>query len=478
VTTLSRVLSRQPGRGIDGVAVKWVLIGLALQLALGALLGGKGPAFAAVLLLPFVFLVFGDRAIFLALGALLVAVANVPVQIIVPGIELQFNVAALCIPLLGLAWLALRLSSDGVSRLLTGSGLAFAALLGVGAFSIAANLDRLEPTHALAGLGPYVTNALAFFMAADAMKGGRTAALKRIRWFLAAGAAGGAVTVVWTIINFLSGSRTFWKSNMISAGMGVGNLSLFCTVGAIVALSSIVCSRQRSVKAVGALALAAFVVALMLSWSRAWFLGAVVGMAVVLGVRSRAALAGYLILLLCIGLLFPSLASAIRDLYSERSAPGTYDRFDLWADGLRIAAENPAIGVGLSGYEQHAGYDSRRLFASAHNVYIQTFAETGILGLLALLAIFALVLREAWGLYRESDVQLIRSLALAVVALIPGIFVAGMFGHETMASFANGELAFVRGSFYLWFLAGCVTGIYRLYRRRHGSQFLLGDGVK
>lgn len=469
MTALSRALFRQPNRQIDATAIAWIIGALALQLIVGALLGQKGPAFAAVILLPVIFLAFGDKAVYFSLGALLLVVANFPGSFEVPGINVQFNVAAFAIPLIGIMWFGLRLCSDGFARLLSGPGLAFASLIGVGIFSIAANADRLEPTHALAGLSLYAINALAFFIASDAMKGSLPTALRRLHWFLGAAAAAGAVTIVWSAVNFLASDRTLWKSNMISAGMGVGNLSLFCTVGLMVSLACAACSsRRRSSLIYGAIALG-FASALIFSWSRAWFIGAFVGVAVVLGVRSRVALACYLLLVVLIAVLSPTLVFAVQSLYSERVIPETYNRFGIWTDGLRIGMENPAMGVGLSGYEAYAGYDSHRFFASAHNVYIQTFAEVGIVGLLALLAIFVLILREAWGLYRESEIPLVRSLALAVVGLIPAIMVGGMFGHDVMASFSNGELTFVRGSFYLWFLAGCVSGIYRLYGggRRH-----------
>lgn len=471
MTTLSRQLNKERDFTVAG----WIVAALALQMMIGALIGYKGPAFAALLLIPVVFLVYGDTAVRLVLGILLLTVANVPFTFEVPGINVQFNVAAFAVPLLGIIWFGLRICSDGVSRLLTGSGLAFASLIGAGMFSIAANIDRIELTHALAGLSLYAINALSFFMAADAMKGGEDKAIGRLKWFLGAAAAAGGVTVVWTLYNFLAGDRTLWKSNMISSGMGVGNLSLFCTVGMLVVLSWTMCSTRRYRGLIGWAAFSAFGVALLLSWSRAWFIGALVGVAVVLGVRSRKALVVYLGVVICVIAFLPTLVSLVQALYSDRVIPETYNRFDIWADGLRIAFSNPALGVGLSGYEAHAGYDSNRFYASAHNVYIQVFAETGIPGLLALLAIFVLIFREAWALYRETNILLIRALSLAVVGLIPAIMVGGMFGHDMMASFSNGELAFVRGSFYLWFLAGCVAGIYRLYGGRRNRSMMVID---
>ncbi len=71
--------------------------------------------------------------------------------------------------------------------------------------------------------------------------------------------------------------------------------------------------------------------------------------------------------------------------------------------GLHMWADHPLLGVGPDNFEVHyqrysavIGIDPRPQKRSAHNLYLESLAETGVLGALAFLGVLALALTGAW----------------------------------------------------------------------------------
>lgn len=88
--------------------------------------------------------------------------------------------------------------------------------------------------------------------------------------------------------------------------------------------------------------------------------------------------------------------TVLRGEFVEES---TYGRLAHYREAWRLFTTSPIIGIGLGNYGvvnslEHAG--SREGFQMVNNQYLETLAETGILGLGALLAIVGLLARELW----------------------------------------------------------------------------------
>jgi O-antigen ligase len=71
--------------------------------------------------------------------------------------------------------------------------------------------------------------------------------------------------------------------------------------------------------------------------------------------------------------------------------------------GLHMWADHPLLGVGPDNFEVHyqrysavIGIDPRPQRRGAHNLYLESLAETGLLGALPFLAVLALALTGAW----------------------------------------------------------------------------------
>jgi O-antigen ligase len=87
------------------------------------------------------------------------------------------------------------------------------------------------------------------------------------------------------------------------------------------------------------------------------------------------------------------------DLSASGSSRMTYIK-----TGLIMGAKNPVFGVGFSGYEENfERYATEMLHEwgnrTAHNSWILTFAETGLLGLLLFVTVFVTATFYAWRIY-------------------------------------------------------------------------------
>ncbi len=168
---------------------------------------------------------------------------------------------------------------------------------------------------------------------------------------------------------------------------------------------------------------------LLASWSRGAWLGAAVGVLVVLVLRSRLAaiLSGVALLLLLAGLLLGAfspdvvpapIAQRLADipayfgLTDVLSQPVTDENFSVlervahWVAAQRMWALAPWLGVGPGNYAQV--YPQVRLpqwedaLGHAHNIYLNVAAETGLIGLAAYLALMVTALVFVWQQLRAA----------------------------------------------------------------------------
>jgi O-antigen ligase len=115
------------------------------------------------------------------------------------------------------------------------------------------------------------------------------------------------------------------------------------------------------------------------------------------------------------------------------------ERMAHWQAGWSMAIDHPLVGVGPGNYE--VAYDRYYLpgwplaLGHAHNIYINTFAELGLLGLAAFLlflgTLFARIIRALRRTARESVFQRIALLATlgAVTAFSTHNMFDNMFVH-------------------------------------------------
>lgn len=210
---------------------------------------------------------------------------------------------------------------------------------------------------------------------------------------------------------------------------------------------------------------------LLASWSRGAWLGAAVGVLVVLVFRSRrtavfSAVAALLLAgLVLVGTLSPAmLPQPITDRLADvptyfgltdvLSQPVTDENFSVveriahWTAAQRMWERSPWLGVGAGNYT--TAYAEVRLprwedpLGHAHNVYLNVLGETGILGLTAFLALWGGVVVWVWQRARssgrpEADKRWQAAVAIGVLGLVAHLSVHNLVDNL----FVRGILVYI-----------------------------------
>lgn len=125
-------------------------------------------------------------------------------------------------------------------------------------------------------------------------------------------------------------------------------------------------------------------------------------------------------------------------------------RADTWGDGVRTISAHPALGVGAGNFVAHL--DGKAFQADPNNLFLLTWAETGLPGLLLLLWLLGACMRLAW---RNAEAARGPGLAPAAsqigLAMLVSAVVHGQF-----------DVFWTRGTGLAAFLgAGLVTWAHR-----------------
>lgn len=99
------------------------------------------------------------------------------------------------------------------------------------------------------------------------------------------------------------------------------------------------------------------------------------------------------------------------------------DRVGMWDDALQVFREEPILGTGFYTY----AFMGRR-YLNAHNLFIQTLVEAGIVGLIILLVMISKMTLYGIRMYRTLEDPLYRNLGLALAAYVVALFGVNMFG--------------------------------------------------
>jgi O-antigen ligase len=191
-----------------------------------------------------------------------------------------------------------------------------------------------------------------------------------------------------------------------------------------------------------AIALAAMFVmlfALVLTQTRSSWLGFVAGILVIGVLRYRVVLAALVIVCVAFALLAPGkLMERVQNLTTTTAASGegtdtiksNMTRVRMWKTGWRMFLDRPVTGVGDGNmYEMYRQYVPDAIKDEGghlHNTYVHVLACYGIIGFLAMLALFgAFGVREAIAL-RRGQRSFRGDLALGALAAFAGFLVNGL----------------------------------------------------
>lgn len=162
-------------------------------------------------------------------------------------------------------------------------------------------------------------------------------------------------------------------------------------------------------------------VGLLLSLSRGGWLGFVVALGVyVLCVGNRklitsAVVAGLVVVLLVLAV--PNFRyRVLLPFHGEKSSVA---RLSLWRTGWHMVEDSPVLGKGLLGFSNNwTKYNTDpglEHYPAPHNIFLNFWVDTGLLGLISFFGLIALALKRGW---QNRTNQLALGLALACVAIV------------------------------------------------------------
>jgi O-antigen ligase len=182
----------------------------------------------------------------------------------------------------------------------------------------------------------------------------------------------------------------------------------------------------------------------------------------------------HLVLLLpaFLALLLVATPGLVRERFESLSSSGdeVASRTDIWRAARDIWEEHPLVGAGAGSFpDEYAKaripgkqfLPNRRIQPPphAHNVFLQQLAETGLLGLLSLLAILVLALRTSL-LVRRSPTRWVSLLGTASMASI----VAFLIHNEV-------DLTLIEGTgMYFWGLLGLLSALFAITQSERSTN--------
>jgi O-antigen ligase len=427
----------------SGVFLLGGLLGLG-AVAVG-LLAGADPALAIAgsLAIAFVLIVFANLAAGLSLFVLVSFVEVLPIG----GTLSATKLAGL---VLALAWLAAitvgpHARGRAIDIVSAQPMLVGLLVLFLGWTAISAVWAQ-EPPVAYETTYRYALNFILFAIVFTAVASERRAAT----WIYWAFVTGAVISCLYGLA-VGAGSEAFNEvgepTRLTGAGIDPNGLATVLVGGMTLALGLAVVSRRAPLLrllALGAAGLCALGVMLTLSRAGLLALGAVIIAGVVVASRKR----GRLLVVACLGL------TAIVAYFAVIAGPEARERVtevgsgsgrtDIWTVGWRMFEDNAVSGVGAGNFSvtsleyafEPGAIDAGTLRSDqgegkvAHNVYLETLAELGIVGLGLLLAIFVYSVtaaaRAASNFARNGDERR-ETLARALMAAQIGTIVAGFF---------------------------------------------------
>ncbi|MBV9074101.1 MAG: O-antigen ligase family protein [Acidobacteria bacterium] len=243
---------------------------------------------------------------------------------------------------------------------------------------------------------------------------------------------GGVAASLYSMLNFLSGIATIEARSSMIAGAQQADPNIFAAsllVSLTLALGLAFSKRPFLERAIYAASAAIIAVAVLLTMSRGALL-ALVGIACVFAYRYN--LKRRLLLVLAaapIGLLL--LPPLFFSRFQNAFATGGAGRLDIWTAGLRAIGQFGLVGAGLENfpvaYQKFAGLAPvfRGYDRPAHNIYLQTVVELGIVGLAFLVAAVLAHIKEVRS--TQSSLRAPQPLLIACEAMAIAMLIAAFF---------------------------------------------------
>lgn len=131
-------------------------------------------------------------------------------------------------------------------------------------------------------------------------------------------------------------------------------------------------------------------------------------------------------------------------------------RLQVWEKGGQAIADHPLTGLGFGKNSFYKAYYEREGWvpraAHLHNLFLETAVEIGVPGLLILLWLFGLIVLNAWRVWRQNRCAEAGLVSLAVILMVTGFTISGLFDHMYVAGLAQ----------FFWLLVALQLAVSRL----------------
>jgi O-antigen ligase len=187
---------------------------------------------------------------------------------------------------------------------------------------------------------------------------------------------------------------------------------------------------------------------LFFSYSRGAYMAAI-GVLVFFGlIKKRSLLVLALVLFLSWQTLLPP--TVVERIEMTKTEEGELEgsagvRLDLWSHAMDLFRKNPILGVGWGGFRFTVPEGFK--FKDAHNLYMKTLSEQGIIGLILLLFIFFMSLKSGQRLFKTGRTPFQKGLGFGFLGCTVAFIITNMFG-DRWSYFVLGD--------YFWILWGLV----------------------
>jgi len=271
---------------------------------------------------------------------------------------------------------------------------------------------------------------------------------RHARWIMAAFVVGATLSVLWGAAKGgLSGAiggpgAVTDQDGRFQSGAGDPNYLAAVLAPAIMLAGGLAFRRSSWQRLALAVAVSIIAIGLAATQSRGGLVAAIVASLVALTIWRGRRLLIVALLVIAVGataVFFATSPSAWQRIYAGNSTGS--GRIDIWRVAWRVANDHPFAGVGISQFSQVSPHYVRQPGALdyvdlivdkhivVHNLYLELWVETGIVGLLLFLTIVVASIREAWRAIKLFDAQgdsemaaLARTALLAIVGMLSASF--------------------------------------------------------
>ena len=142
-------------------------------------------------------------------------------------------------------------------------------------------------------------------------------------------------------------------------------------------------------------------------------------------------------------------------------------RIAFWKAAIQMIRGNPLTGVGPWMYKEYfRSYELIKFklwMADAHNLFLQTGAEMGIIGMFALISIFAICLRRSYKILKSAKEPFHKMISLGSFAGLIGFLVVANISGTLLAKYTIDQKYFFAGhNIYLFIFLGLIIVMDKL----------------